>query len=144
MSNLIVSKSMLSKRNITQITYVIFHFLAATYEKVFKSLKLILIIYFILLSTSEYSAKLFINFIFSFYNKFVLPWYIPWLRNVHSLMHLLINKYLFNATVYQKHPRLCKLNEQRYAFMVLLFQWAIPFILESRSSKPDFQIIYLM
>lgn len=71
MSNLIVSKSMLSKRNITQTTYIIFHFLAATYEKVFKSLKLILIIYFILLSTSEYSAKLFINFIFSFYNKFV-------------------------------------------------------------------------
>lgn len=71
MSNLTVSKPVLSKRNIIQTTYVIFHFLAATYEKVFKSLKSILIIYFILPSISEYSAKLSINFIFSFYNKFM-------------------------------------------------------------------------
>lgn len=136
MSNLTVSKPVLSKRNITQTTYVIFHFLAATYEKVFKSLKSILIIYFILSSISEYSAKLSTNY-FSFLaiNLWVLPWYIPWLRKVNSLMHLLINKYLLNATVYQNHPRLCKLNEQRYAVMVFLFQWMIPFILESKSCQ---------
>lgn len=64
MSNLTVSKPVLSKRNITQTTYVIFHFLAATYEKVFKSLKSILIIYFILSSISEYSAKLSTNYFF--------------------------------------------------------------------------------
>lgn len=80
-----------------------FPFLAATYEKVFKSLKSILIIYFILSSISEYSAKLSTNYFLFTINLWVLPWYIPWLRRLIHLMHLLINKYLLNATVYQNH-----------------------------------------
>lgn len=64
--NLTGSKPVLSNGNIIQTTYVILNFLEATHKKVFKKVKLILMIYFILHNISGYYAKHLTNIILCF------------------------------------------------------------------------------
>lgn len=115
------------KRNITQTTCN-FPFLATTYEKVFQNVKSILIIYFILSSISEYSAKL-SKLFFSF--TINLPIYPDIFHGWERLIHwciLLINKWLLKCCMYQNHLGSVNSMSKEYAVMVFLFQWMIPFI----------------